>query len=401
MRELVLALLLVSGPLKAHLLLMGLSIPDVTVLAALGCAFFLFLDLVKHRFTLSLDTTSKSFLIILVSFVLLTGVSGIWSLSPSFWFVKWLLFFLPILACLYPILLHGFSLEKFFRSLILLSFLTCLMFAYYFPQWRLGLLNNSGLDIESYKTIYLGVGGIAGINLLVLFGYPRLFRFPLRLFFYGYFLIILFMASARGAVVFTVLCGSFIGCYKLANVLINKKMSKEALYVPLVLIVIFASSLMLKDGLSENIGKLAEHSVNRLSLLFADKKGASISSRFEHIELSTKMIEDDPIIGLGMASYGIVRIGEDTLDHPHNIFLEAWFEQGILGLILLISLLLITVVSSIQKNRIEVLACILFQIGLSMTSFSYSENRIMFAFLGLAIASYAYSASNKDVIKSV
>lgn len=385
MKEFFLALLLVSGPLKAHLNLLEVPLPDITILSALLCVIVIFFNLVQNSFKFKVNQTSISFIAVIGAFTFFAALSGFWSLSPSYWMTKWLLFLLPLFACLYPIILSSFDLDAFYKKFIFLSFVTSGFFIYYFPQWRLGLLNDSGMDLESYKTVYLGVGGLAGMSILLIFGRPQNFRLLIRVFLYIFFVVTLFVTSARGAVLLTTLCVTLVGLYNLANVLISKRMGKESLFFPLILIIALSLTLAAKDEFSGNIVDLIKHSTTRIGLLFEDNKGASVSSRVEHIEIATQGIDENPFLGNGMASYGVFRTGLDKLDHPHNIFLEIWFEQGIIGLILILVALLIPLYSSLEANRIEIVACLLFQIGISLISFSYAENRIMFAFLGLAV----------------
>lgn len=49
-----------------------------------------------------------------------------------------------------------------------------------------------------------------------------------------------------------------------------------------------------------------------------------------------------PLMGYGVGSFGIVTTGQDFIFYPHNLFAEVFFEQGFVGLVLLISLLIIS-----------------------------------------------------------
>ena len=47
------------------------------------------------------------------------------------------------------------------------------------------------------------------------------------------------------------------------------------------------------------------------------------------------------LFGYGIGSYGVLYVNIDARKYPHNIFLESWFELGIIGFVLMILIILI------------------------------------------------------------
>ena len=398
MREFLLALIVVSGPLKSHLKLLGISLPDVTILASIVALLVLMTDIVRRRFYIAVDNNVRVYLGVLTLFLLWIGISSFWSLNNRFWLAKFGLFLLPVFVSLYPALCRQFDTGKFYRWLFNISAIVFLMFVYYFPRWRLGLLTDSGLDIESYKTIYLGVGILASLNLLVVFltRHNNLLIKGLKM---AFLLNVIFLASARAATLFVVLSCLIWAVILFFEFIYQLKIKqKNILYA---LIILAAMGFVLYQLISywEIVAELANHSITRFSTLFQDNKGASISSRFEHIELAFHSISSNWMFGIGLSSYSDLRVGLEVLDHPHNMFIEVWLEQGLIGLVLLVVMLFIPVYSAMYRKDFMLLSCLLFLLAVSLTAFSYVENRVLFGFMGLAFL-LSHSKENEGTIKS-
>jgi len=68
----------------------------------------------------------------------------------------------------------------------------------------------------------------------------------------------------------------------------------------------------------------------------------SVSTRVRHIKFSKKAITANAkrfVIGYGIGSYGIIKTGVDGRNFPHNIFLETWVELGLIGVLILCTIL--------------------------------------------------------------
>ena len=64
--------------------------------------------------------------------------------------------------------------------------------------------------------------------------------------------------------------------------------------------------------------------------------GKSAYSRILYTKFSIDKINQQPIWGYGVGSFGFEYNHIDEKDYPHNLFLEVWFELGIIPLFLII-----------------------------------------------------------------
>ena len=73
--------------------------------------------------------------------------------------------------------------------------------------------------------------------------------------------------------------------------------------------------------------------IERFQLLGQSDKGGSIAERGSYFELTLQYSERRDWLGYGSGGWALEITGKDEIDYPHNVFLEALFEQGLLGLI--------------------------------------------------------------------
>lgn len=64
--------------------------------------------------------------------------------------------------------------------------------------------------------------------------------------------------------------------------------------------------------------------------------GKSAYSRVLYTKFSIEKINQHPIFGYGIGSFGLEYNGIDEKDYPHNFFLEVWFELGFIPLVIII-----------------------------------------------------------------
>lgn len=382
-RELAFALLLVSGPLKAHIILLSLPIPNLTLVSLLLCIFILLFDVLKSRLQLSLDKDAKVFLIALFAFVLWLTITSQWSASPEFWAKKIGLFMLPFFACIYPFLLPKFDVQTFFRRFFEVSFVTCLLFLYFYPRIRLGLMADSGMDLQSYKPVYLGVGWIAAVNILLVVA-VRNNSVLFKLFKLAFFAGTLFLTSARGATLFCAIVIMGWAVIKTALFVYGMQIHRRVLAMLLVSFLSIVAIIPQGIALSGDAIKVVELSLSRFERLINASESSNESVRVNHILFVSDKIEKNPIFGNGLGSYGKLKTGLDEQHYPHNIFLEVWFEMGIIGLLIYVFILSAAVIKGILSKQWGVLVCVIYLILNTLTAGSYSENRFLFAFMGLA-----------------
>ncbi len=101
------------------------------------------------------------------------------------------------------------------------------------------------------------------------------------------------------------------------------------------------------------------------------------------------------IKGFGIGSFSILILGEDITYYPHNIFLELFFENGLIGLLLFIVILYLFF-KSFNPNLINLL-CIYFLIA-SLVSGDLPGNNNLFILLYISIyANKNYKLKNEKI----
>lgn len=87
-------------------------------------------------------------------------------------------------------------------------------------------------------------------------------------------------------------------------------------------------------------------------------------------------------LGEGTGSYGLYFNGIDEVDYPHNIFLEVFFENGLIG----IGLLLLLIVSFIVNYKPKLINyCVIFFFLNSLMSGNINGNNLLFLCLFVSI----------------
>lgn len=118
-----------------------------------------------------------------------------------------------------------------------------------------------------------------------------------------------------------------------------------------------------------------------LDRMFSDADGY----RMDRYKYAIEMIIKNPIIGYGIGSWAVYYTGIDSIDYPHNIFLEIWFELGIIPLVLVV-FIVIYVLKNIKKydEKTKTIAS-LFVLQLTTAMFSGSltdGNRGIYIYIG-------------------
>ena len=114
---------------------------------------------------------------------------------------------------------------------------------------------------------------------------------------------------------------------------------------------------------------------------------AAIGARIEAYKISIERFEKHPIIGLGFGGFRTYYKSDLPIwiKYPHNIFLEALVETGIIGFILFIYLL-IMVYKKLYKISFELFLFFIFSLWLAMFSKDIPTNSMLLigiAFIGI------------------
>jgi len=117
-------------------------------------------------------------------------------------------------------------------------------------------------------------------------------------------------------------------------------------------------------------------------------KGGSFSSRLELYEILLNDFYNSGVFNLlfgkGTGNYGFLYSGMDQAEYPHNMILEVLYENGIIGLIILLTIIFVLLISFFKKKIIKekmylFVICIYFLINSFMTA-DISGNIFFFIF---------------------
>ncbi|MFB3896909.1 MAG: O-antigen ligase family protein [bacterium] len=173
------------------------------------------------------------------------------------------------------------------------------------------------------------------------------------------FLKILYLISSAiiiTALIFTYSRGGIIctSCGLIPLILICKKLFKIQSLYWIIGIILLA---MLLFAISSKIAKSdiqSEKSESISARIYTPS--STVNERLHYWSMAKQMIIDHPVIGTGIGSFGIrygkykpVGIGESK--YVHNLFLQVWVEQGMLGLIGLLGLIIALFYSAITRYR--------------------------------------------------
>jgi O-antigen ligase len=131
--------------------------------------------------------------------------------------------------------------------------------------------------------------------------------------------------------------------------------------------------------------------LGRLQVLSTESMGgSSAATRFSWYGTSIRLWEQRPVFGYGVGSWPVLMGFRDARNYPHDIFLEILVENGGLGLLLFVGMLVAGLASlapwrTISSDPWRVLLLMLFVNALinSMISGDLPDNRFLFAATGM------------------
>ena len=341
-KEAILAFFLVSGEIKIIYPLLYISgIPDITLISAMFLVLIMIYDMryiLKQIFIKHLEL-----IVILMLFYFFIIFSLGYSSSAGYSLTKSVNFGTVVLAFLFPLLTKDFNKDFFIYSLTLFTFLISIIFLNFYISYinreNLLLLSLSSEEALKLTVGYLSIAILNGIIILYYF-------FKKNQIFWMQWLIILtafiFLVASggRGPLLIVLLIFGVYLFYQLILFLVFFKIKK--LILPIVLISTMVGGffmLVSTNSIESNsrVFKLFENSMERFETLKNSKGGGgSAYSRVLYTKFSIDKINQQPIWGYGIGSFGFEYNNIDEKDYPHNIFLEVWFELGIIPLLLLI-----------------------------------------------------------------
>lgn len=319
---------------------------DVTVLCAAGiiiiCGLF-FINRPIDRLRLS-----KEHLLLVLLVTLSVGwmaITTLWSSADSYKYNKLFGLGTGLFFIILPFTSSQFSLKTFIQWYVGVLLVSSWLYLYAMLNWR---IFPTYYDIRG---IYLYFSKMLGSGLLfVIFGSQTILKWSsvktTLVLFIG--IITMLALGARGPILLLVLTLLIIGIKRLFEHRVQfPKFSTERR--TLILVLLFVSVLIPAIAVLTYQGRggvVVTRSAERFQLLFefldvtsTGDGGKSIINRVEFLSFAIAGIFNDVthfLFGYGFGSFGVEYSGQQIDLYPHNIILDAWFEQGLVGLILFI-----------------------------------------------------------------
>lgn len=440
-----------TGLIKALLITLGIELPiDFTLLIGLLLVSSTLFHFFKEN-TISLDffrQKNRKEKITIVSAILFYCLI---LLSISFnnpekldYPDKKAFYFLANLVPLFSVfLLPHIALHKFTRYFLAYSLFFSLFYfiaspnsKYYFPD------RNFILDYSNLKTIGLTIGLKSGIAAILMFSIKKKKNWWLSLFIF--FLFITFHTASRGSFIFLLLVLIFYFLTQRKQIIryfrsLKKSFIKKSLGILGVTLILISSLIVTNEYRYDTIRRASVRMgilINYASSVFlssdeintqenaskntsneekdeknttdvhqdddAKDNNKSVNYRLEQIKWVINKLgnKDYFLFGIGFGTYGYYCCNEDgRSNYPHNIFLEAFIELGVLGFILMTTIIVIAFLSWKEKKNdftLFVYGCVFLFFFLNMQkSFSLVDIREFFMLSSILIFIEQYKFPQK------
>lgn len=309
-----------------------------------------------------------------------------YSPSPEYSKTKTFLFSTNIIAFAYPITIKRFNNVLFIKYFTIFLILFDLFFIYNYQAIKLkGVIDQTGTG-----GLYLFLSALTGISIIILLTSKQtIFKSKLI---DNIILILLFsfilMLGARGPVIFVF--------FVYLLFLFSKLLKNTGGFIKKNHLTIFLFTTILSVSLGtggylkfkDKIDPMIERTYKRFEILIKNEDNninKSVNVRIDQLDFSFNEIFTDFesfIIGKGIGSFQLLYTGKDGRGYPHNVFIEIWFELGMVGLILF-ALFITTLMYRKQPNKIINQFTILYLLLNMAKSNSMVDIRVFFAFFAL------------------
>lgn len=400
MLEFLYVLFLLSGYLKTIFQFNSISLPvDFTMLTAilvlLSGISRSFNDNFKTAFNKHLFVTST--ILLIFSFWIIVKLFD--SPSPSYKYEKFIGFGTNLFAFFAPLLLKKINIDRVLKyfSLLVLS-----LTFWFLPNYLVVMGTKRLYEISG---LYLGLSFALGIVFLLFFKksklLPKKIR-PLKQFVLLFILVLMISMGARGPLFFLMIILLIGFLEKFINIKKLRLQLKIKLNTILVLMYIFLGIIVggvIYNNYAQDVHlfSLIDRSIYRFELLVEavtgqGAGGVSIEKRTGYISFAIEGITNNfhnLFFGSGFGSFGLDYEGVDKRLYPHNMFLETWYELGIIGLIILLTFLWQALVARKYTVTQGVSFLVLMFVLLNlMKSSSLSDLRIFFGLIALSLVEY-------------
>ena len=277
-------------------------------------------------------TREKLFAILpLIFFSALMVLSLLYTPSMSYGKEKTLLFGAPILCFIYPLFLRKLNLDilnrlYLFAIVPIILWFISYKFLYYSPM-NAGY-SIVGIEFYDIRNKYLGLGmAICFFTLLQVYIKKTPWLILLAFF-------LLLGLGSRGSLLFlliTLLIWKWKAILKIFQVGI--RIGKKTTRILVFILVLVIPVLYFKFN---QITQFLYLGLYRFKSLIGPGTDVSSQGRISRMVFAIESIFSSPftlIYGNGIGSFGLLYSGKDEREYPHNLFLEIWFELGVIALV--------------------------------------------------------------------
>lgn len=361
----ILVLLWISGFVKNYINTYIGTFDLVLFMVVLACIDILYQSTIRK---LKISTSSFHILISILLFYSYILISLLYSPSYLYKYEKATSFIINIIFFIYPLFINQINL-KLLARLYAILLIPIALFSIYMSSIVWSVESNAVTKFIDLKYNYLGLGIHLGILFLILN------HLKTSIFIQLFVFLLLIASAGRGPLLFIIV---IVFIKYLSS---NKSFKlKSLLRLFLTIIISFIVLIIFK----EHLLLLFERSFGRLSSLISYGNDNSSNERIQYMQFAFYQpfySLQSLLIGNGFGSFGIIFSGNDVRAYPHNIFLEVFFELGIVGLIIISVLLFLTLSKLSLKDLFSIL--FLFCFFNSLKSSSIIDLWLLFSFIGL------------------
>lgn len=330
---------------------------DLTILSGILCFFVIIFELKRiNLFNNLLDTSIILLLFFLNLFLLF---SNIYSISIVYASSKSISVLLNLFTILYPIIVFKKSIFDLVKQIYLgLGVILISVLLYLYLNDLFVIFRDSSYSLSKVPT-YLIVAMTLSTCFIFSFGYKS------SLFLHIYRLVILFLIfqlGGRGPVL-------NLGIVMLVYFFLNSDLSITRLFkIKLIYKYLFFFSLFLVFFIifNQEIDTLFYDEIDFTRFFSIDsyKGDESVLARANYLIKGVDSIIDNPIFGLGIGSSGLILASEDIFNYPHNLFVEAFMEIGIIGALSYLVIYFLFIFGNISKLKNNRNLLLIYLVGL-------------------------------------
>ncbi|NJY64066.1 O-antigen ligase family protein [Salinimicrobium sp. CDJ15-81-2] len=264
------------------------------------------------------------------------------------------------------------------RDVVFTYFIFLVPLSFFFIYMKSMVWNGSSQSeiFMSLRSYYLSIALQLGILLIILNYYRYNIFLQITVF------LLILASSARGALIFVIVVLSMMNIHK--PVYIGKR---NRFFRPLLLL-FFSSITFFGMTFSDKFLNFFSTTAERFSSLsYLDE---SVMERFNMYKFALHQPFDSTnvlLFGNGFGSFGFLYHGIDYKAYPHNVFLEIFFELGLVGLFIFL-LFSINVFSKSLRNKNVFNFILIFVFLEALKSSSISDLWVLFGIIGCICRSF-------------